>query len=155
MPPLRDRPEDIPLLANRFLLQAVEKNGLVPKKLSPAAVRLLMEQNWTGNVRSLRNVIEQSAVMSDGETITPGDFPFAPAGGTDPAAPVTGRGLCLNLPEDRLDLKAALREVTADVESRLITRALKAHGGNRTHAAAALGLSRRALITKIQVYHLD
>jgi len=151
MPPLRERPEDIPLLAGLFLKQAVEKNGLGPKKITPAAVRLLMDQKWTGNVRALRNVIEQSAVMSDGETITGEDFPFAPA---RQAGPSETAGFHLSLPEEWLDLKAALREVTEAAERRMIARALSAHGGNRTHAAAALGLSRRALITKIQAYGL-
>jgi two-component system response regulator AtoC len=109
-----------------------------------------MEQKWTGNVRALRNAIEQSAVMSDDETITPGDFPFAPAGA---AAPVPA-GFHLNLPEEWLDLKAALREVTEAAERQIIARALGAHGGNRTRAAAALGLSRRALINKVQAYDL-
>jgi DNA-binding NtrC family response regulator len=154
MPPLRDRPEDIPILASLFLKQAVEKNGLGPKKISPAALRLLLEQKWTGNVRALRNAIEQSAVMSDGETITPEDFPFAPAGSAAPAAPVGASGFHLSLPEEWLDLKAALREVTGAAERQMIARALRANGGTRTRAAAALGLSRRALIGKIQVYDL-
>jgi two-component system response regulator AtoC len=131
----------------------VEKNSLGPKKISPAAVRLLMEQKWTGNVRALRNAIEQSAVMSDGETITPEDFPFAPAAPAIPAPPPTA-GFHLSLPEDWLDLKSALREVTEAAERQIIARALRAHAGNRTHTAAALGLSRRALIGKIQVYNL-
>ncbi|MDR2725379.1 MAG: sigma-54 dependent transcriptional regulator [Candidatus Adiutrix sp.] len=153
MPPLRERPEDIPFLVGLFLKQAVEKNGLGPKKVSPAAVRLLLEQKWTGNVRALRNVIEQSAVMSYGETITPEDFPFAPA---EPAAPAPpgAVGFHLSLPMEWLDLKAALRKVTEAAERQMIARALETHGGNRTHAAAALGLSRRALITKIQAYGL-
>jgi len=153
MPPLRDRPEDIPSLASLFLRQAVGKNSLRPKKISPAAMRLLMDQKWIGNVRALRNVIEQSAVMSDGETITPEDFPFAPAA---PAAAsgLRPNGFHLSLPEEWLDLKAALREVTEAAERQIIARALKAHGGNRTHTAEALGLSRRALITKIQAYDL-
>jgi DNA-binding NtrC family response regulator len=153
MPPLRERPEDIPILANLFLRQAVEKNGLGPKKISSAAARLLMEQKWSGNVRALRNVIEQSAIMSDGENIAPEDFPFAPPAPSGPA-PLAAAGFRLSLPEEWLDLKAALREVTEAAERQIIARALKAHGGNRTHAAAALGLSRRALITKIQAYNL-
>ena len=160
MPPLRERPDDIPMLAGLFLKQAVEKNGLPPKKLSPAAVRLLSEQKWVGNVRALKNAIEQGAVMSEGEVIAPDDFPFAPA--TVQAAPevaatraVGARGLELSIPEDLIDLKTALKEVTEATERIIIGRVLKEHGGNRTHTAEALGLSRRALITKVQAYGLD
>ena len=161
MPPLRDRPEDIPMLAGHFLKQAVEKNGLEPKKLAPAAMRLLVEQKWAGNVRALRNAIEQGAVMSEGETISPEDFPFA---APPPAAsvaswpahrPPDGDGISVYIPEEVVDLKAALKEVTETAEKIIIERVLKEHAGNRTHAAEALGLSRRALITKVQTYNLN
>ncbi len=161
MPPLRARHDDIPVLANLFLKQSVQKNGLSPKKLSPAAMRLLMEQKWVGNVRALRNAIEQGAVMSEGATITPDDFPFAPV----TALPATEKvafsadpgpgGLYVHVPEGLVDLKAALKEVTEATERVIIGRVLKEHGGNRTHTAEALGLSRRALITKVQSYGLD
>ena len=168
MPPLRERPEDIPILAASFLKQAVEKNGLGPKKLSPAALRLLMGQKWVGNVRALRNAIEQGAIMSEDENIGPADFPFAgpaasppaSAGGDQPpcppaAAPGEGDRLLVHIPESVVDLKAALKEVIEATERVVIQRVLSAHQGNRTHAAEALGLSRRALITKIQTYGLD
>ncbi|UQZ88973.1 hypothetical protein C4J81_07095 [Deltaproteobacteria bacterium Smac51] len=162
MPPLRERPEDIPMLAALFLKQAVEKNGLGEKKFSPGALRVLMEQRWVGNVRALRNAVEQVAVMSEGEVITPDDFPFGPrAAEAVQAAPVAGQsvscgdGFAVSIPETAVDLKAALKEVTEATERVIIDRVLKDHKGNRTHAAEALGLSRRALITKIQAYNLD
>lgn len=158
MPPLRDRPEDIPMLASHFLKQAVEKNGLEQKKLAPAAMRLLVEQKWAGNVRALRNAIEQGAVMSEGEVIRPDDFPFAAPVSSVPGDCVSRPGdgrISVHIPDDVADLKAALKEVTEAAERIIIGRVLKAHGGNRTHAAEALGLSRRALITKVQTYRLD
>ncbi len=153
MPPLRERLDDIPMLAAHFLKQAVEKNGLGPKKLSPASLRLLMSQSWSGNVRALRNTIEQGAVMSEGEIIEPDEFPF-----TQPAAaspPPSSDTVSVFVPEHIRDLKAALKAVGEATEKIVISRALKAHGGNKTHAAETLGLSRRALITKAQQYHLD
>ncbi len=161
MPPLRERPDDIPILAVHFLKQAVDKNGLPPKKLSPAAMRLLVAQKWVGNVRALRNVIEQGAILSEGEAIGPDDFPFAvPAEAVSrpecpPLTETGGGGLSVHIPEDVVDLKAALKEVTEATERAIIERVLRDHHGNRTHAAEALGLSRRALITKIQTYGLD
>ncbi|MDR0881506.1 MAG: sigma-54 dependent transcriptional regulator [Candidatus Adiutrix sp.] len=164
MPPLRERPDDIPILANLFLKQAVDKNGLGRKKLSAEALGRLMAQKWAGNVRALRNAIEQGAIMSEGETITPGDFPFpapgrpaAPAALPSPAepSPVGDNEIHVHIPPALTDLKTAIKEVTETTERLIIERVLLAHGGNKTHAAQALGLSRRALITKAQGYHLD
>lgn len=157
MPPLRERPEDIPMLANLFLKQAVDKNSLSHKKLSPASIRLLMEQHWPGNVRSLKNAIEQGAIMSEGETIDPDDFPFAAAKSESAAEAVSGQ--CADkptvcIPDNVLDLKTALKEVIETTEKVIIERVLSVHNGNRTHAAEAMGLSRRALISKIQTYKL-
>jgi DNA-binding NtrC family response regulator len=159
MPPLRERREDIPALARHFLAQAVEKNNLGPKRLSPAAIRLMAAQAFGGNVRALKNVVEQAAVMSEGPVVGPEDLPFEPAfgpfagpgagGPADPAEPL------VRLPSGWTDLKRALKKVTAMVEKEIIERALAVHHGNRTRAAEALGLSRRALITKIGLYGLD
>jgi DNA-binding NtrC family response regulator len=165
MPPLRERREDIPLLARHFLAETVARNGLPPRKLSPAALRALTAQNFSGNVRALRNILEQAAVMSDGETIGPDDLFFdgapvfdgapAPAGaGGGAGGPVGAGGALVRLPPDMTDLKSALRQVTAETERAMISRGLEAVSGNRTQAAKILGLSRRALINKIQLYGL-
>ncbi len=158
MPPLRERPEDIPMLAKLFLKEAVAKNSLSAKELSPSALRLLLEQKWAGNVRALRNAIEQGAVMSEGQTILAKDFPFAPqdASSEDGGAGIQGGAeVSVHVPKDLLDLKAALKGVTEATERIMIKRALEIHHHNRTHAADALGLSRRALISKVQSYGLD
>ncbi|MDR2456174.1 MAG: sigma-54 dependent transcriptional regulator, partial [Deltaproteobacteria bacterium] len=154
MPPLRERREDIPILARHFLDLAVEKNQLGPKRLSPAAVRLMAAQSFAGNVRALKNVVEQAAIMSDGPVIGPNDLPFEPGlspltAAADPGEPI------VRLPSQWTDLKLALKNVTAMVEKEIIERVLAATRGNRTRAAETLGLSRRALITKIGLYGLD
>ncbi|MDR1083695.1 MAG: sigma-54 dependent transcriptional regulator [Deltaproteobacteria bacterium] len=149
MPPLRDRREDIPALAVHFLAEAVKKNSLSPKTLSPAALKLLAAQTYSGNVRALRNILEQAAVMSDGQVIGPEDLPFGPE-----LAPAAPGGLAVRLPEDWTDLKQAAREVLKITEATMIKRALAISAGNQSRAAAALGLSRRALINKIQAYSL-
>ena len=159
MPPLRDRADDIPILADIFLKQTVKKNGLNQKKLSPAAMRLLVEQRWAGNVRALKNAIEQGAVMSEGETIGQDDFPFTSAvsGKTPPAsaAAPNSNAISVFIPDDIENLKTALKDVAEITEKIIIERVMKAHEGNKTHAAKALGFSRRALITKTQYYKLD
>ena len=147
LPPLRDRTEDIPLLAEHFLQQVAKKHGLGEKKLSPEAVRALTGQTWSGNVRALRNVLEQAAVMSEEITITAADLPFGPA-------PPPEGGILVAVSEDHQDLKAAIKEVTEQTERIIIRRTLEKTGGNRTHAADVLGISRRALINKIQAYGL-
>lgn len=147
LPPLRKRREDIPLLARHFLDRLVEKHDLAPMNLSPAAMSALVEQKWAGNVRALKNVIEEAAVMCEGETITLHDLPFGPR------SPTESISLVPNLNEN-LDLKSTLKEITRRAETTLISRALEKHRQNRTHAAEALGISRRALISKIQAYGL-
>ncbi|MEW6263767.1 MAG: sigma-54 dependent transcriptional regulator [Thermodesulfobacteriota bacterium] len=150
MPPLRERPEDIPLLAHHFLNQVVREHKLEPKKLSPEAVRVLAAQPWPGNVRALRNAIEQSAVMSDGSLISVSDLPVGPA-------PISKdrSGLSVSVPEDWTDLKSALKSVIEQTEKIIIQRTLEKSDRNRTRAAQILGLSRRALITKVQAYGLE
>lgn len=148
LPPLRDRTDDIPLLARHFLEQITTRHNLDSRKLSAEAVQVLTQHPWPGNVRQLANVIEQAAVMSEGPAITPADLPFSP-----PPAPAGG--LIVAVPKDRLDLKATLKEVIEQTEQTMIRRALDRTGQNRTHAAQALGISRRTLINKIQAYGLD
>jgi DNA-binding NtrC family response regulator len=157
MPPLRDRKEDIPLLAMHFLEEAVTKHQLGKKKLSPGALKELSVQTFNGNVRALRNVIEQAAIMSDSETIGPQDLLFGDRGASPPPgeAALDGGELVLSLPRDWTDMKIALKTVTEATEREIIKRALAAAKDNRTQAARILGLSRRALITKIQLYGLN
>ncbi|MDR2367531.1 MAG: sigma-54 dependent transcriptional regulator [Deltaproteobacteria bacterium] len=156
MPPLRERPEDIPLLVAHFLSQAVAKNNLQPKRMAPAAIRVMAAQTWSGNVRALKNVVEQAAIMSDGPLIGPDDLPFnpEPPSREDPSADSPDAPL-VRIPKDWMDLKAAIKSVTESAEKEIIGRALAAQGGNRTRAADILGLSRRALITKIALYNLE
>ena len=163
MPPLRERTEDIPILVNHFLEHILVKNNLGPKKISPQAMRLLLLEKWTGNVRALRNAIEQAAVMSEGDFIRPHDFPFfvqqeSPAQSSIPTKQLpssgTETGFSVTIPANHTDLKSALKEVNELTERLILERVLKETKGNRTHAAEILGLSRRALITKAQQYGL-
>jgi two-component system response regulator AtoC len=171
MPPLRERPEDIPLLVTHFLAQAVTKNNLPPKRMAPAAIRVMASQFWSGNVRALKNVVEQAAIMSDGPLIGPDDLPFNPEPLTPAASLANGSPVppgspidpvpaesnepIVRIPPDWTDLKAAVKNVTERAEKAIIGRVLATQGGNRTRSAALLGLSRRALITKIALLGLD
>jgi two-component system response regulator AtoC len=145
LPPLRERPEDVPLLAAHFLQKAAKTHDLASKTLSPEALALLSQAPLKGNVRELENLLEQALLMSEGRVIGPADLALGPGPG---AARVV-------LPPDEEDLKRALKLVTRLTEEQIIRRVLADTGGNRTKAALRLGISRRALITKIQELALE
>ncbi len=138
MPPLRNRPEDVPLLVDHFL-RANASAGTKPKKISPRAMRLAMSYDWPGNVRELENAIQRAVILSRGETIFPEHLPAkiqAVGGG--------GEG-------DALETGKTMREVERDT----IVKTLKQTEGNRTHAAKILGISRRTLQNKIREYGIE
>jgi two-component system response regulator AtoC len=148
IPPLRARIGDIPLLARHFLEDIAIENSLGPKKLSAEATEALIRYHWPGNVRELINAIEHAVIMGEGSVISARDLPFASERGYEDR-------IELAIPEDRYDLKGTLKEVTARAEKTLIKRILDQTGQNRTRSAKRLGISRRALISKIQAYGLN
>jgi two-component system response regulator AtoC len=129
VPPLRERPEDILPLATRFLAQFTDNKA----KFSPGVARFLEAYKWPGNVRELRNAIERAVLMSHGNLILPEHFPARVQEDSTKSA-------------ERLTLQASRLE---DLERDAILLALREHSFNRTEAAKALGLSRRALLYKV------
>jgi two-component system response regulator HydG len=138
VPPLRERREDIPLLADFFLKQYAKKNQRLIKGFTPMATDLLMRYDWPGNVRELENVTERSVIMARGDFITPDEFPE------------TLRSLDPDLKKTNIDLSQG-RSLKA-VEKEMIIRTLEETNGNRTHAAKILGISRRTLQLKLKDY---
>jgi DNA-binding NtrC family response regulator len=132
LPPLRDRREDIPLLAKHFLDKYAKRYRKPSSGFDSAAAQLLLEHNWPGNVRELDHAIERAVLMSQGSAITAADLGLRPARGAS-----GGRLEDMSLEE---------------VESFLIRKALARHGNNVSHAADALGLSRSALYRRMQRY---
>lgn len=146
LPPLRQRTEDIPPLTRYFLERFSRQLGISVTGFEPAAMKLLLSFPWYGNVRQLENVVERAMVLAEGPTIKPEDLPdFV----QHPEASVEGPQDAL--PADELSIK----KQTADLERRLISRALQVTDGNRTRAAELLDLSYRALLYKIRDYGLD
>jgi two-component system, NtrC family, response regulator AtoC len=145
MPPLRERTEDIPLLAHHFLRQFASENEKKVAGFSPEAMGLLMNHHWPGNVRELRTAIEHAVVLARGSQVTPRDLP-ASVRSTAEGMAVGGRGGKL-LAEGNLTVREA--------EKQLIIRALREAGGNRTEAASRLGMSRRTLHRKLHTYQLE
>jgi two-component system response regulator AtoC len=139
LPPLRERPQDIPELALHFLRSYNERLGLGVESIAPSAMRLLADYAWPGNVRELENVIERALVLAQGPTIEPEHLAeFVRA--SDSPGPSS----------DDLSIK---RQTDA-LERTLIRRALEETRGNRTRAAQLLELSHRALLYKIREYKL-
>jgi DNA-binding NtrC family response regulator len=136
VPPLRERPIEVGLLAELFTRQFAQRLGVAPPPLRPEAATALMRHRWPGNVRELRNAIERALVLADGGDIGLEDLPE------------TLRRA------DHTPVGGAIRDQLADLEQRRIEEALAAEGGNQTRAAKRLGLSRRALIYKLEKYGL-
>lgn len=136
IPPLRQRLEDIPLLAEYFLDIYCGKIGLPTKKLSEKASQVLISYSWPGNVRELENLIERAVVISKNQELKPGDFPPEITAGV----PVMN--------EKATEVGMSIGEA----EKVLILRTLKAHGGNRSRAADVLGISTRTLRNKLHEY---
>ena len=134
LPPLRDRREDIALLANHFLRQQVDRYGKPVREFSPDAMRALLEHSWPGNVRELRHVVERAVLLAPNTTVSIDDLDLrAKPGGAPP-----------------------IEDMTLDEAERwLITRALQRHNGNVSRAAESLGVSRSALYRRLQHFGIS
>ena len=140
IPPLRERKDDIPLLADFFLKRYAEKNQRLIKGFTPRAMDLLMRYDWPGNARELENVIERAVILSRENSITPGVFPRVIQG--------------LDENNDYM-LVITPGKSLREVERQMIIRTLEETGGNRTHAADILGISRRTLQLKLKEYGIN
>jgi two-component system response regulator HydG len=137
IPPLRERREDIPLLAGHFLQIYGEKNRKVIRGFEPGVMDAFIHYSWPGNVREIENIVERTVIMSRGDTIRLADLPPAIAG--------------LQQEGDQRPSPTSLR----DVEREAIVKVLHLTGGNRTRAAAILGITRKTLQNKIKEYGID
>jgi len=140
VPPLRERKEDIPLLANTFLKEICERDGKAFRPLSPEAMETLLRYDWPGNVRELKGAIDSGVTLATGKQITIRDLPLTVRGASAGLTPREGGS------EDLVNIH--------DNETRLIMRALDESGGNRTEAAKKLGISRRTLHRRLKELHL-
>jgi len=136
-PPLRERREDIPELAARFLAEACERNGRRPMSLSREAVVALQAHQWPGNVRELKNVVERLAILSDGPALGPEEVAVALPGVRRPRT-------------DRGRAGAGFHELVEEAEREIILAALQRQQDNVTEAARALGLERSHLYKKMR-----
>jgi DNA-binding NtrC family response regulator len=142
IPPLRTRREDIPLLINHFFRRAKEKHGFENLKMGREITAVLSNYLFPGNVRELENLVERMVVLSDGNTLTLADVPEYI---TEPAQ-VFGN-VRFELPVDGISLD--------DVEREIIRYALAMQNGNQSQTARYLGITRSALIYRMQKFGLD
>ncbi len=140
LPPLRERPDDLPLLAQHLVMQMAEKHGRPARIISPAGIEALHAHNWPGNVRELRNVIERAVIICSGEQIERRHF--APY-------PVDQRTR-VRWSEDTVTFP--IGTPIEEVERQMILRTLQKTGNNKTRAAALLRISLKTLHNKLKLY---
>ncbi len=141
LPALRERREDIPLLAEHFLKRACERHDCGDLKIEPEVFARLSSYPFPGNVRELENLIERMVVLAKGGTLTLEDLPENVR-----ETPAHAANVLLDMPADGLSIEAVEREI--------IRRALEMHDGNQTRTARYLDVTRSALIYRMQKYEL-
>ena len=143
LPALRERADDIPLLAHHFLRRFNKRLGRSVTTISDGAMAALMAHRWSGNIRELENLMERAVLLAAGTHLSLSDFPGLEAGGGgDEPDP------------DAMGLKEYVRMYTAQLERTRIQRVLEQAEGNVTHASRKLGISRKSLQMKMKEYGL-
>ncbi|MBW2543439.1 MAG: sigma-54-dependent Fis family transcriptional regulator [Deltaproteobacteria bacterium] len=140
VPALRERREDIPLLVDHFLDHYQQELAKPPRTISEDALALLVAHHWPGNIRELENVIEAAVMLAQGDRISIQDLPT--------------RIVSASAQEEGSRTDLSMKRGRRSFEIGLIRRALRATGGNRTHAAKRLEISHRALLYKIKEYEI-
>ncbi|RJQ66028.1 MAG: response regulator [Desulfobacteraceae bacterium] len=143
VPPLRDRLEDIPLLAQHFLHFFSEKNRKTVKGFSPQAMDMLIKHDWPGNVRELENAIERAVVLITGEYITEKHLPLSIVQHYAPPQETSF---------DTVGLPEAGQRSLDEIEREVILSTLETAGGNKSEAARRLGITRKTLHNKLKLY---
>jgi two-component system response regulator HydG len=145
VPPLRDRGEDIPLLAQHFLEKYAEKNRKRVRGLSPLAMDILLKHPWPGNVRELENVIERAVILLTAETITDKELPPTLTRPYFEARPAPE-------PSEPLPAGPRVPRPLEEIEKAAILETLAATGGNKSETARLLKISRKTLHNKLKEY---
>jgi two-component system NtrC family response regulator len=142
IPPLRERPEDIPILTEHFVTRSALKHRVHPPKIERGVFKLFFDHPWMGNVRELENLVERMVVLSDGDTLSTDDVPSTVKN------PISSNGkLWFSLPPEPINLD--------DLEREIIRASLQRHEGNQSQTSKYLGITRSALIYRMQKYGLE
>ena len=143
VPPLRQRREDIPILANEFLARFVEELNLDRKEISPKTMEMLIDYKWPGNVRELKNIIERLVIMTTDSVITPDDLPPALRGDS-----------LLDSHKGLFDIDS-LKDAKDAFERQYITNKLNQFGDNIARTAEAIDIERSHLYRKIKSLNIE
>jgi two-component system response regulator HydG len=135
---LRERPEDLPALAQYFTRRYALKNHKEVKGLTPGALKLIAARQWPGNIRELQNAVERAVILMRGEYLTEKDLP----------APGANKGLKTRAPSEAIPMNLE------DLEKMAVEKALTHTGGNKSQAAQTLGVTRKTLAAKLKKYGL-
>jgi DNA-binding NtrC family response regulator len=141
LPPLRERSEDVPALAQRFLEQVNERLGREKQRISEEAMARLVQHPWPGNIREVRNVVEQASVLASGNVIEESDL-HLDGREMSPTGPVQD--------VSALPFSEAKKRTVEQFEREFLLRALRATGGNISRAAESIGMVRQSLQQKIR-----
>ncbi len=159
LPSLRERPQDIQVLAEHFIKKYAEANGVARPSLTPAAIETLLSHHWRGNVREIENTMHRAVLLAEDDEIAPQHILLTGTGfsdhttgepaspGTQAAKPASAASAGSNEPA-----RGLVGRTVADVERDLILDTLNHCLGNRTHAANILGISIRTLRNKLKIY---
>jgi len=147
VPPLSERPEDVPLLVTHFAESLARRRGRRAKTFEPEALEMLAKRRWPGNVRELQNLVERVLLMSPGPVVRTADLP-------PEDRPVTARGPSRSA-SDELVSHATLADAREAFEKRYLARVLADTKGNVSRAAERLGLDRTTLHRKMKALGLD
>ena len=143
MPPLRERKEDIPLLAKHFLKEIIREQGLKNKMLTEQAVELMKGYDWPGNVRELRNLMERVAIMAAGDRIYPGDLAIIAKDRQQISTPIINGS------------SGSLRDARANFERYFILEKLRENNWNITKTAEDLMIERSNLHRKMKMLGIE
>ena len=144
VPPLRERRDDIPLLADHFLHKYAEKNRKSVKGFAPLAMDMLLRHDWPGNVRELENAIERAVILLTGEHITEKQLPL------QIVENYPGQDSAADFPPPAMDGTRSLE----DIEKQAILATLEATQGNKSETARRLGITRKTLHNKLKSYDI-
>jgi transcriptional regulator with PAS, ATPase and Fis domain len=152
LPALRERLDDIPLLADLALKNFAERHGQQPKKMAVEAIEFLKGQSWPGNVRQLMHTVERAAIFSESEVITAADFGQIESAGAEPPMLTSARSY-LN-PERKqsqpvMSESVSVSSAVEQVEEQLIRKAMMQYDGNKKRVASILGISRSYLYKRL------
>jgi two-component system nitrogen regulation response regulator NtrX len=151
VPPLRERPEDIPLLVRHYMDYFSRENNVRPKRITQAAMDALQRYRWRGNIRELRNTIERLHIMTGGDTIDVADLPGAVR---SPSAAAAGAGSIAGVAAVAGTAPNTLREFKDNAERAYLVQKLRENGWNISKTAEAIDTPRSNLYKKLEQYQI-